>query len=359
MEAFVVSALKYRPQHFADVLGQQVITQTLENAIDKDKLPQALLFCGPRGVGKTTCARILAKKINSKGNNEGVQDFAFNIFELDAASNNSVDDIRKLNEQVRIPPQIGSHKIYIIDEVHMLSTSAFNAFLKTLEEPPKHVIFILATTEKHKIIPTILSRCQIFEFKRITPNDVQQYLANIAKEQGVTFEEEALHLIGQKADGAMRDALSIYDRMCSFCNNNLTVSAVAENLNILDHSSYLNLVDKLIAHEIPATLIQYDGIVQKGFDGEQFISGLASHLRNLYLCKDPKTIPLLDIGERLQSHYAEQTKLVSLAWLTDAMDLANSCELSYKNSQNKRLHVELCLMQIASLHFNGEKKKEA
>lgn len=358
MEAFVVSALKYRPQHFADVVGQQAITQTLENAIAKDQLPQALLFCGPRGVGKTTCARILAKKINSQGNNEGEQDFAFNIFELDAASNNSVDDIRKLNEQVRIPPQIGSHKIYIIDEVHMLSTSAFNAFLKTLEEPPKHVIFILATTEKHKIIPTILSRCQIFEFKRITPNDVQQYLANIAKEQGVTFEEEALHLIGQKADGAMRDALSIYDRMCSFCNNNLTVSAVAENLNILDHSAYLNLVDKLIAHEIPAALIQYDGIVQKGFDGEQFISGLASHLRNLYLCKDPKTIPLLDIGERLQSHYAEQTKLVSLAWLTDAMDLANSCELSYKNSQNKRLHVELCLMQIASLHFNGEKKRK-
>jgi DNA polymerase-3 subunit gamma/tau len=301
----------------------------------------------------------LAKKINSQGNNEEEQDFAFNIFELDAASNNSVDDIRKLNEQVRIPPQTGSHKIYIIDEVHMLSTSAFNAFLKTLEEPPKHVIFILATTEKHKIIPTILSRCQIFEFKRITPNDVQLYLANIAKEQGVSFEEEALHLIGQKADGAMRDALSIYDRMCSFCNNNLTVSAVAENLNILDHSAYLNLVEKLIAHEIPDALIQYDGIVQKGFDGEQFISGLASHLRNLYLCKDPKTIPLLEIGERLQSRYAEQTKSVSLAWLADAMDMANSCELSYKNSQNKRLHVELCLMQIASLHFNGEKKKEA
>ena len=359
MEAFVVSALKYRPQHFADVVGQQAITQTLENAIAKDQLPQALLFCGPRGVGKTTCARILAKKINSQGNNEEEQDFAFNIFELDAASNNSVDDIRKLNEQVRIPPQTGSHKIYIIDEVHMLSTSAFNAFLKTLEEPPKHVIFILATTEKHKIIPTILSRCQIFEFKRITPNDVQLYLENIAKEQGVSFEEEALHLIGQKADGAMRDALSIYDRMCSFCNNNITVSAVAENLNILDHSAYLNLVEKLIAHEIPEALIQYDGIVQKGFDGEQFISGLASHLRNLYLCKDPKTIPLLEIGERLQSRYAEQTKSVSLAWLADAMDLANSCELSYKNSQNKRLHVELCLMQITSLHFNGEKKKEA
>ena len=359
MEAFVVSALKYRPQQFSDVVGQQAITQTLENAIAKDQLPQALLFCGPRGVGKTTCARILAKKINNQGDQDTDQDFAFNIFELDAASNNSVEDIRNLNEQVRIPPQTGSHKVYIIDEVHMLSTAAFNAFLKTLEEPPKHVIFILATTEKHKIIPTILSRCQIFEFKRITPIDVQQYLAVIATEQGVTFEEEALHLIGQKADGAMRDALSIYDRMCSFCNNNLTVAAVAENLNILDHSAYLSLAEKLIAHEIPEALIQYDGIVQKGFDGEQFISGLASHLRNLYLCKDPKTIPLLEAGERLQARYAEQTKAVSLAWLADAMDLANNCELSYKNSQNKRLHVELCLMQIASLHFNGEKKKEA
>ena len=359
MEAFVVSALKYRPQHFSDVVGQQAITQTLDNAIAKDQLPQALLFCGPRGVGKTTCARILAKKINSQGENDTEQDFAFNIFELDAASNNSVDDIRKLNEQVRIPPQTGSHKIYIIDEVHMLSTSAFNAFLKTLEEPPKHVIFILATTEKHKIIPTILSRCQIFEFKRITPKDVQQYLVGIAQEQGVEFEEDALYLIGQKADGAMRDALSIYDRMCSFCNNHLTVSAVAENLNILDHAAYLSLVEKLIAHAIPEALIQYDSIVQKGFDGEQFISGLANHLRNLYLCKDPKTIPLLDIGERLQNQYATQTTTVALDWLADAMDLANSCELNYKNSQNKRLHVELCLMQIASLHFNGEKKKEA
>ncbi len=241
----------------------------------------------------------------------------------------------------------------------MLSTSAFNAFLKTLEEPPKHVIFILATTEKHKIIPTILSRCQIFEFRRITPKDVQEYLAGIAKEQGVEFEEEALYLIGQKADGAMRDALSIYDRMCSFCNNNLTVEAVAENLNILDHSAYLSLTEKLIEHAIPAALLQYDGIVQKGFDGEQFIEGLASHLRNLYLSKDPKTLPLLEIGERLQERYAEQSKSVTLAWLADAMDLANNCQLSYKNSQNKRLHIELCLMQIASLHFNGEKKKEA
>ena len=359
MENFVVSALKYRPQQFKDVVGQQAITQTLENAIAKNQLPQALLFCGPRGVGKTTCARILAKKINSQENQKIEQDFAFNIFELDAASNNSVDDIRNLNDQVRIPPQTGTHKVYIIDEVHMLSTAAFNAFLKTLEEPPKHVIFILATTEKHKILPTILSRCQIFEFKRITPLDVQNYLSEIAGEQGVNFEEEALYLIGQKADGAMRDALSIYDRMVSFCDNNLTVEAVAENLNILDHSAYLSLTQKLIDHAIPDALLQYNEIVQKGFDGEQFVSGLATHLRNLYLCKDPKTVALLEIGERLQTRYAEQAKGVDLNWLADAMELANSCELQYKNTQNKRLHIELCLMQIASLHFNGEKKKDS
>ena len=359
MENFVVSALKYRPQQFKDVVGQQAITQTLENAITKNQLPQALLFCGPRGVGKTTCARILAKKINSQNEQESEQDFAFNIFELDAASNNSVEDIRNLNDQVRIPPQTGTHKVYIIDEVHMLSISAFNAFLKTLEEPPKHVIFILATTEKHKILPTILSRCQIFEFKRITPLDVQHYLSEIAQEQGVQFEEEALYLIGQKADGAMRDALSIYDRMVSFCDNNLSVEAVAENLNILDHSAYLSLTQKLIDRAIPEALIQYNEIVQKGFDGEQFISGLATHLRNLYLSKDPRTVPLLEIGERLQSRYAEQAGAVALNWLADAMDLANACELNYRNAQNKRLHVELCLMQIASLHFDGEKKKGA
>ena len=359
MENFVVSALKYRPQQFKDVVGQQAITQTLENAITKNQLPQALLFCGPRGVGKTTCARILAKKINSQNEQDSEQDFAFNIFELDAASNNSVEDIRNLNDQVRIPPQTGTHKVYIIDEVHMLSISAFNAFLKTLEEPPKHVIFILATTEKHKILPTILSRCQIFEFKRITPLDVQHYLSDIAQEQGVQFEEEALYLIGQKADGAMRDALSIYDRMVSFCDNNLSVEAVAENLNILDHSAYLSLTQKLIDRAIPEALIQYNEIVQKGFDGEQFISGLATHLRNLYLSKDPRTVPLLEIGERLQSRYAEQAGAVALNWLADAMDLANACELNYRNAQNKRLHVELCLMQIASLHFDGEKKKGA
>jgi len=240
----------------------------------------------------------------------------------------------------------------------MLSTAAFNAFLKTLEEPPKHVIFILATTEKHKIIPTILSRCQIFEFKRITPKDIQVYLEGIAKEQKVDFEEEALFLIGQKADGAMRDALSIFDRMSSFCNKNLTVAAVAENLNILDHSAYLALTQKLIDHAIPEALIQYNEIVQKGFDGQQFINGLAAHFRDLYLSKDPKTVGLLEIGERLQQQYADQSKQLGLPWLAEAIELANNCELNYKNSQNKRLHIELCLMQVASLHFNGEKKKE-
>ncbi|MEL0255571.1 MAG: DNA polymerase III subunit gamma/tau, partial [Burkholderiaceae bacterium] len=358
MEPYVVSALKYRPQHFNDVVGQQAITKTLENAIAKQQLPQALLFCGPRGVGKTTCARILAKKINIL---EGVdiqeQDFAFNIFELDAASNNSVNDIRNLNDQVRIPPQVGSHKVYIIDEVHMLSTGAFNAFLKTLEEPPKHVIFILATTEKHKIIPTILSRCQIFEFKRITPKDIQQYLATIAQTQAVTFEEEALFLIGQKADGAMRDALSIFDRMCSFCDNNLTVAAVSENLNILDYSSYLSLSQKLIDHNIPEALLQYNSIVIKGFDGLEFISGLAAHLRTLFLCKDPQTTALLEVGEQIQNKYKGQAEKITITWLIDAMELANKCELNYKISQHKRLHVVLCLMQIASLLFNGEKKK--
>lgn len=359
MEPFVVSALKYRPQQFKDVVGQSAITDTLRNAIQKNQLPQALLFCGPRGVGKTTCARILAKQINSKDHEtiDPDQDFAFNIFELDAASNNSVDDIRNLNDQVRIPPQTGTHKVYIIDEVHMLSTAAFNAFLKTLEEPPKHVIFILATTEKHKIIPTILSRCQIFEFKRITASDTQKYLADLAKEQGVSYEDEALHLIAQKADGAMRDALSIFDRMSSFCNQNLTSEAVAENLNILDKGAYLHFTDHLIAHNISESLIQYDTILQKGIEGHQFISGLATHFRDLLISKEPKTIPLLEISERIQQQYAEQATKLSLSYLMDAIDLAHSCELSFKNSNNKRLHVELCIMQLASLHFDGEKKK--
>ncbi len=358
MKPFIVSALKYRPQEFKDVVGQSAITETLQNAIQKSQLSQALLFCGPRGVGKTTCARILAKQINSHTKEiDQSQDFSFNIFELDAASNNSVEDIRNLNDQVRIPPQVGTHKVYIIDEVHMLSVQAFNAFLKTLEEPPKHVIFILATTEKHKIIPTILSRCQIFEFKRITVLDIQNSLIEIAKKQNITFEEEALHLIAEKADGAMRDALSIFDRMSSFCNQNLTTTAVAENLNILDKSTYLKFTDYLISHDIPNCLIEFDTIQQKGIEGYQFISGLATHFRNLLICKNPKTIPLLEISESIHQSYKNQAEKMALAYLIDAIDLANTCELNYKASNNKRLHVELCIMQIASLHFAGEKKK--
>ncbi len=360
MKPFVVSALKYRPQQFDDVVGQPAITQSLSNAIANNKLPQALLFCGPRGVGKTTCARILAKQINSKDykNIDSEQDFAFNIFELDAASNNSVIDIRNLNDQVRIPPQTGTHKVYIIDEVHMLSSAAFNAFLKTLEEPPKHVIFILATTEKHKIIPTILSRCQIFEFKRITTSDTQKYLIDLAQKQGVLYEEEALHLIAQKADGAMRDALSIFDRMSSFCNQNLTSTDVAKNLNILDKVTYLEFTDLLIQNNIPDCLIMFDKIIQKGIEGNHFISGLASHFRDLLISKDQKTIPLLEISESMHGKYADQAQQLSLGYLLDAIDLANDCELNFKNSYNKRLHVELCTMQLASLHFDGEKKKE-
>jgi DNA polymerase-3 subunit gamma/tau len=360
MEPFIVSALKYRPQQFKDVVGQSAITETLNNAILKNQLPQALLFCGPRGVGKTTCARILAKRINSNDQDsiDPNQDFAFNIFELDAASNNSVDDIRNLNDQVRIPPQTGTHKVYIIDEVHMLSTAAFNAFLKTLEEPPKRVIFILATTEKHKIIPTILSRCQIFEFKRITVYDTQNYLANLAKEQGVKYEDEALHLIAQKADGAMRDALSIFDRMSSFCNQNLTAEAVAENLNILEKASYLKFTNILIDHKIPDSLMFFDEVLKKGIEGHQFISRLTKHFRDLMLCKEIKTIPLLEISESLQKEHEEQAKKLTLNYLLDALDLAHDCELNFKNSNNKRLHVELCVMQLASLHFDGEKKNE-
>ena len=281
MEHFIVSARKYRPQTFKDVVGQQAITNTLKNAIEHDHLAQALLFTGPRGVGKTTCARILAKMINHDGTQSPDEDFAFNIFELDAASNNSVDDIRNLIDQVRIPPQVGKYKVYIIDEVHMLSQSAFNAFLKTLEEPPQHAIFILATTEKHKIIPTILSRCQIFDFKRITVSDAKNYLGYIAQQEGVNAEEDALNVIAQKADGAMRDALSIYDRVVSFSGKELTRQAVTENLNVLDYDTYIKVTDLILSNNIPQLLLSYNDILSSGFDGHHFISGLASHFRDL------------------------------------------------------------------------------
>ena len=354
MEPFIVSARKYRPQTFKDVVGQQAITNTLQNAINQNHLAQALLFCGPRGVGKTTCARILAKQINSDGTEQ--EDFAFNIFELDAASNNSVDDIRNLIDQVRIPPQVGKYKVYIIDEVHMLSQSAFNAFLKTLEEPPKHAIFILATTEKHKIIPTILSRCQIFDFKRITVKDAAEYLKYIAESQGVNAEEDALHIIAQKADGAMRDALSIFDRVVSFSGTELTRKAVTENLNVLDYDTYFEATDLILEHNIPNLLLLFNKTLSLGFDGHHFISGLATHFRDLMVCQHPDTITLLEVGEAAQQLYRDQSKKTSTSFLLSALDIANDCDLKYKTSKNQRLLVELTLMKLASINFDGEKK---
>ena len=357
MEQFIVSARKYRPQTFKDVVGQQAITNTLLNAIETNHLAQALLFTGPRGVGKTTCARILARKINQEGYDDPYEDFSFNVFELDAASNNGIDDIRSIIDQVRIPPQTGKYKVYIIDEVHMLSQAAFNAFLKTLEEPPKHAIFILATTEKHKIIPTILSRCQIFDFKRITVKDAKDHLAEIAKEQGVEYEDDALHIIAQKADGAMRDALSIFDRVVSYCGKNLTRQAVTENLNVLDFEYYIRITDLILENKIPDLLVAYNDILAKGFDGHHFIAGLASHFRDLLVCKNPATLPLLEAGEQAQSLYAAQSQKAMHEFLIKGIELANECDLKFKISQNQRLLVELCLMQLASISFDGEKKK--
>ena len=356
MEPFIVSARKYRPKTFKDVVGQQAITNTLLNAIENNHLAQALLFCGPRGVGKTTCARILAKQINQDGTERADEDFAFNIFELDAASNNSVDDIRNLIDQVRIPPQVGKYKVYIIDEVHMLSQSAFNAFLKTLEEPPKHAIFILATTEKHKIIPTILSRCQIFDFKRITVKDASEYLKYIAESQGIEADDDALHIIAQKADGAMRDALSIFDRVVSFSGKNLTRKAVTENLNVLDYDTYFSATDLILKHDIPGLLLLFNKTLALGFDGHHFISGLASHFRDLMVCKHEETITLLEVGDSAKQNYLEQSKQTSNPFLLQALNIANECDLKYKNSKNQRLLVELSLMKLASIDFGAEKK---
>ena len=357
MENFVVSALKYRPKTFKDVVGQSAITQTLENAIKENHLAQALLFTGPRGVGKTSCARILAKMINSNGSVDENEDYAFNIFELDAASNNSVDDIRNLTDQVRIPPQVGSYKVYIIDEVHMLSSNAFNAFLKTLEEPPKHCIFILATTEKHKIIPTILSRCQIFDFKRITVTDAKNYLKVVAKAQNIDAEDDALHIIAQKADGAMRDALSIFDRVVSFSGKNLTRKAVSENLNVLDYETFFKITDLILDNAIPSLLIQFNQILARGFEGQHFIAGLASHFRDLYVAKSTETLELLEVGTDTKERYKLQSERTSPTFLKEAISLANDCDLKYKTSRNQRLLVELCLMKLASINFDGEKKK--
>jgi len=356
MEHFIVSARKYRPQNFEDVVGQQAITNTLKNAIKSNHLAQALLFTGPRGVGKTTCARILAKQINQATNTTTDEDFAFNIFELDAASNNSVDDIRSLTDQVRIPPQTGKYKVYIIDEVHMLSAAAFNAFLKTLEEPPEHAIFILATTEKHKIIPTILSRCQIFDFKRIGVIDIKNYLKNIATQEGITAEDDALHIISQKADGALRDALSIFDRVVSFSGESLTRKAVTENLNVLDYDEFFIATDLILDNKIPELLVHFNAILARGFEGHHFIIGLASHFRDLLVAKDKTTIELLEVGDNAKKKYLSQTEKCDLRFLLQAIDIANQCDLNYKSSKNQRLLIELTIMQLASITFDGEKK---
>lgn len=347
MEAFVVSARKYRPQEFDSVIGQQHITRTLLNAVDKNQLGQSLLFTGPRGVGKTTCARILAKMIN-RTSIDDTTDYSLNIFELDAASNNSVEDIRNLVDQVRFAPQVGSYKIYIIDEVHMLSTSAFNAFLKTLEEPPKHAVFILATTEKHKILPTILSRCQIYDFRRINVSDIVINLKDIATKEGVNYEENALQLVAQKADGAMRDALSIFDRLVSFSEGNVTYKAAAELLSVLDYNYYFRITDALLAGQAVEVIETVHEILHKGFDLHLMINGLADHLRNLWMCKDSRTVNLLPVTDDLKSKYLEQSQQATGKWLVFALRRLMEVDLQYKASQQQQLLVEVCLLRLAA-----------
>ena len=358
MENFIVSARKYRPQEFDTVVGQSHVTDTLEHAIENNQLAQALLFCGPRGVGKTTCARILARKINEQDGSTSEDGFAYNIYELDAASNNSVDDIRELIDQVRFAPQIGKYKVYIIDEVHMLSQAAFNAFLKTLEEPPAHAIFILATTEKHKIIPTILSRCQIYDFKRITIEDIQDHLRKIAEKENVQYEDDALYLIAQKADGALRDALSIFDRLSTFSQKNITLAKAAEVLNILDYDQYLQIVDSAHENKIPETLSAFNEIVKKGFDAHIFIAGLGNHFRDLMMAQNPTTLGLIEVGEKTKAKFSEQSKKWMPQQLIDAIEICNHADINYKNSKNPRLTVEIALMQLSSLTANTENAKK-
>lgn len=363
MENFIVSARKYRPATFETVVGQQHITGTLKNAIKNNQLAQAFLFCGPRGVGKTTCARILAKTINCTnltaeqeacGECENCTSFqtgnSFNFHELDAASNNSVDDIRSLIEQVRIPPQAGKYKIYIIDEVHMLSASAFNAFLKTLEEPPSYAIFILATTEKHKILPTILSRCQIFDFNRIQVEDIANHLAAIAKREDISVDADGLHIIAQKADGGLRDALSMFDQIVSYTNKQVTYKAVIENLNILDYDYYFKLTNYLTTGDVSNTLLLFNEILNNGFDGNNFINGVAEHLRNLLVGKDNQTIQLLEVSETIKQQYVSQSNSTDVGFILTALNLANQCDLNYKNSKNQRLQVELALIKMCHIH---------
>ncbi|QOW09399.1 DNA polymerase III subunit gamma/tau [Kaistella flava (ex Peng et al. 2021)] len=358
MENFVVSARKYRPQEFDTVVGQGHITETLEHAIEENQLAQALLFCGPRGVGKTTCARILARKINERDGSTSEDGFAYNIFELDAASNNSVNDIRELTDQVRFAPQVGKYKIYIIDEVHMLSQAAFNAFLKTLEEPPAHAIFILATTEKHKIIPTILSRCQIYDFKRITIEDIQIHLKKIADKEGIQYEDDALYLIAQKADGALRDALSIFDRLSTFSQKNITLAKAAEVLNVLDYEQYLSIVDLAHENKISETLFALNEIIKKGFDPHIFIAGLGSHFRDLMMAQNAQTVSLIEVGEKTKIKFLEQSKKWNAQQLVDAVEICNHADINYKNSKNPRLTVEIALMQLSSLSTNSADSKK-
>ena len=367
MENYIVSARKYRPSTFESVVGQRALTTTLKNAIATQKLAHAYLFCGPRGVGKTTCARIFAKTINcmtTTADGEACnqcescvafnEQRSYNIHELDAASNNSVDDIRQLVEQVRIPPQIGKYKVYIIDEVHMLSASAFNAFLKTLEEPPRHAIFILATTEKHKILPTILSRCQIYDFNRISVEDTVNHLSYVASKEGITAEPEALNVIAMKADGGMRDALSIFDQVVSFTGGNITYKSVIDNLNVLDYEYYFRLTDCFLENKVSDALLLFNDILNKGFDGSHFITGLSSHFRDLLVGKDPVTLPLLEVGASIRQRYQEQAQKCPLPFLYRAMKLCNECDLNYRISKNKRLLVELTLIQVAQLTTEGD-----
>jgi len=359
-ENYVVSAIKYRPQHFNTVVGQSHISTTLKNAIRTDQLAHSFLFCGPRGVGKTTCARILAKTINCTQRTEDAEacdtcnscvsfreNTSFNVHELDAASNNSVDDIRELIEQVRFAPQGGSkYKVYIIDEVHMLSPSAFNAFLKTLEEPPSYAIFILATTEKHKILPTILSRCQIFDFNRITSKDTIEHLSEICAKENISFETEALHLIAQKSEGCMRDALSIMDKIASFSNDQLTYASTVEHLNILDYDYYFKLTESLIMQDISSVMLIFDDIISKGFEGDSFMNGFIEHFRNLMMCKDVRVTKLMDLPDNIKVKYHTQANQLNNAYIINALSVLNQSELSYKQSRNKRLHVELALIRL-------------
>ena len=362
MENFVVSARKYRPVTFDTVVGQGSITSTLKNAIRNHSLAQAYLFCGPRGVGKTTCARIMAKTINCLHPTENLEacnecescqafnnNASFNIYELDAASNNSVDDIRTLVDQVRIPPQIGQYKVYIIDEVHMLSKDAFNAFLKTLEEPPAYAKFILATTEKHKIIPTILSRCQIFDFKRITVDDIAKHLEYVAQSEGVIAEPEALNIIAQKADGALRDALSIFDQMVSFSGKTITYKDVIDNLNVLDYDYYFQIVDHIQRGETSDILLILNDIISKGFEPQHFVNGMGNHLRSLMVCKDPATVQLLEVSNQLQQRYLAQSQACPMPFLIRALEINNKCDIDYRSANNKRLHLEIALLKMCAL----------